>query len=73
MTASEVERHLALAALRKGNGIVVVVNLPQPLGRISDLLSALGQLWPGTMVNYEPDPDASKLGNWLIEVEADDG
>lgn len=62
-----------MTADRVATGMVIVINLPQPLGKISDLLSALGQLWPGTNVNVKPDEAAAKLGNWLIEVEADDG
>ena len=56
---------------REGTGIVVIVNLPQPLDRISQFMEAIGNIWPGTMVNVKPDDAAAKLGNWLIEVEAD--
>jgi hypothetical protein len=55
---------------RDGTGIVVIVNLPQSLDRISQFMEAIGNIWPGTMVNVKPDDAAAKLGNWLIEVEA---
>lgn len=55
---------------REGTGIVVIINLPQSLDRISQFMEAIGNIWPGTMINVKPDDAAAKLGNWLIEVEA---
>ena len=54
-----------------GDGIVIVVELPQPLGKISQLLDAIGQLWPGANVNVKPEGPAKELGNWCIHIEAD--
>jgi len=53
-------------------GIVVIVDLPQPLHKVSRLLEALGDIWPGTKVNVKPEGPAAALGNWLVHIEGDE-
>lgn len=57
----------------EATGIVIVIDLPQPLHKVSDLLSCIGQLWPNTNVNVKPEGAAAQLGNWCIHVGGDDG
>lgn len=54
------------------DGIVIVVDLPQPLHKVSQLFDAIGQIWPGTNVNVKPEGPAAQLGNWSIHIEADE-
>jgi hypothetical protein len=55
----------------EATGIVVVVDLPQPLNKVSQFLEAVGNIWPGTQVNVKPEGPAAQLANWCIHVEAD--
>ena len=55
----------------EANRIVVIVDLPQPLNKVSQFLKAVGQIWPGTQVNVKPEGSAAQLANWCIHIEGD--
>lgn len=55
----------------EGEGIVIIVDLPQPLHKVSQYLEAVGNIWPGTQVNVKPEGPAALLGNWCVHIEAE--
>lgn len=60
-----------MASEDEHDGIVIIVDLPQPLHKVSELLSTIGRLWPDANVNVKPEELARQLGNWSIEIKAD--